>query len=358
MVQCTNQQSCQSVVRKHNGKTLITKRCKQTTACLNNMKQNLRPFGKSTQCNDDEINSVCTCCCDKDNCNKGPLDCVKEQDTKPIKAANDVTCQQQGVLPHGEASCSDENKQGSTCEFRCTSPNYSIYPSGADKNQCGANGQWSQPKPCCARPCPPFFLFDAAILHHVSDKRSYPVVQAIRINVVRDNMDINYDTGKLAGLFYNSEPVLETQYNYNEYNDKTQLIQLAVERVKPTNSEDAIVNTGRAMKYAINNMYLAEMGARDSRVPKIMVIITDSNSDDNVKEASDAAIQAGITPYIFAIEHPDWPLNRTQMIEVAGTADRTYFLAGEDANMMKFVDDLTASFCENPCDHVLHEHEK
>jgi len=82
ITQCReNQGSCQNTVRVQDGRLEIHKGCKQTEACINNMRQNgaRSVLGGLAQCSFQWSMTVCRCCCQTSNCNEGALFCLNNR---------------------------------------------------------------------------------------------------------------------------------------------------------------------------------------------------------------------------------------------------------------------------------------
>uniref|UniRef100_H2ZE23 Sushi domain-containing protein n=1 Tax=Ciona savignyi TaxID=51511 RepID=H2ZE23_CIOSA len=117
-----NQESCQTEVRTIDRGILISKRCKQGTACGNNYIQNPRPAWKPSQCSGRTPSSVCRCCCDFDECNKPEIDCLSRRspiasDEVPIQRCRPVASPRFGLK-----NCSfmgTPDSLGSVCTFTC-----------------------------------------------------------------------------------------------------------------------------------------------------------------------------------------------------------------------------------------------
>ncbi|XP_063344125.1 collagen alpha-4(VI) chain-like isoform X2 [Pelmatolapia mariae] len=71
-------------------------------------------------------------------------------------------------------------------------------------------------------------------------------------------------------------------------------------------------NTGAALHFALKNIFTEEKGSRKD-VPKVAVVITDGESQDNVKEPAIALRRAGVT--VFAVGIKD--ANKTELLEMA-----------------------------------------
>uniref|UniRef100_H2Z8I6 Uncharacterized protein n=2 Tax=Ciona savignyi TaxID=51511 RepID=H2Z8I6_CIOSA len=143
IVQCQpNEGSCQNEVRLSEGKYYtITKRCKQTEACSNNQEQNDKPAWEPTQCYPQfTMNSVCRCCCSKNECNARAMPCDKAPKCPaPVQPLN------------GQVTCSNMNFGNSTCTYECEQ-GYTLV--GSSEITCMENGfglKWASETPRCER---------------------------------------------------------------------------------------------------------------------------------------------------------------------------------------------------------------
>merc|ERR1712142_47041 len=100
----SNEQSCQTETRWEEGLLRISKRCKQTEACVNNFVQNPRAAWSPTQCTEEGGLSVCRCCCHSGLCNaEGDCDgsvvdiACPAVETIPTAAGTALSCS--GVRP-------------------------------------------------------------------------------------------------------------------------------------------------------------------------------------------------------------------------------------------------------------------
>nr|XP_039253479.1 sushi, von Willebrand factor type A, EGF and pentraxin domain-containing protein 1-like [Styela clava] len=210
-VECAGEHGgCFSEIRYHVGlipPIRITKRCKQGLACDNNEFQNDKgnhPY----QCNPRIPESICRCCCEREDCNKPELGCLPvypdcpelkiprnaERDCKydqpnigeqcvytckegfelvgePVlncmaKNAKESVwdnklprCKPKKCLPeynsliNGNVECTNRNRVGSTCTFTCKS-GYRL--EGQTKATCASSENWDNQPPRCIRiTCPP-----------------------------------------------------------------------------------------------------------------------------------------------------------------------------------------------------------
>jgi len=84
-----DQESCENTVRIHNGVKMISKGCKQTTACLNSFRKFPDSIWDESACVPGSMNDVCTCCCKGHMCNYYERACMP-QSICGLKQANVV----------------------------------------------------------------------------------------------------------------------------------------------------------------------------------------------------------------------------------------------------------------------------
>ncbi|XP_039252894.2 P-selectin-like [Styela clava] len=134
---------CGMEVRHGGQRPTVHKFCKQKNACNNIQNQNAKQAWDISQCNPKIPSSVCRCCCEHNNCNRGGLRCLDA-------AAEPEICTPTHVSPaHGGVDCSDGSKVGSVCTFRCDG---GYYISGYHFSVCELKGEvrmWSEPAPTC-----------------------------------------------------------------------------------------------------------------------------------------------------------------------------------------------------------------
>uniref|UniRef100_H2ZPN8 Sushi domain-containing protein n=1 Tax=Ciona savignyi TaxID=51511 RepID=H2ZPN8_CIOSA len=134
--------------------------------------QLLDPMNGQTICTDAIfLGSECEFTCHDNHMRVGPLysNCIELEDgsvvwDRPVPKCEPIKCPDQFPLAHGEMTCSKSNFATSRCQFRCTADNYQLYPPTTE-NHCLNTSNWDVPKPCCARPCPPFAVMDFVVVH-------------------------------------------------------------------------------------------------------------------------------------------------------------------------------------------------
>jgi len=107
------------------GLELITRRCKQEQACIQQQNQNPMPSMARAQCHKFQ-GSVCRCCCNHDNCNNNvTTSCViggkphDDDDHNPLDGY-DLVCSTEEIIAHGTAECKeDPDKFRVTCKYTC-----------------------------------------------------------------------------------------------------------------------------------------------------------------------------------------------------------------------------------------------
>nr|XP_009862474.1 matrilin-2 [Ciona intestinalis] len=338
--------SCETMVWRSGSNYHVIKQCKQRLACANNQLQNTKSSGVSTQCNNDQPNSMCTCCCHDDRCNVGDVTCTQDQ-----------TCPPQNQMPHGHITCTDRNQPGSHCTFECTDHEYDVYPAGKNRNHCLSNGSWSESPPCCARPCPPYFLADIVTLYHSSNIHAYEHMVRIAF-LSAEQTAIAGDAVKYAGLYYSGEVNMESIVHFNEYNDDKLTMQgLFMQRVIMNNTADRKVNTGAAMEFARTHMFNQSNGVR-GEVPRILMVITDENSTDDVLEPAEKLRAEGVLTYAIGLAEDGKILDRDQLMQIAGEDDHL-FNPDHDISQVGvgLINEFTVHICADPCVHALHNHE-
>ncbi|XP_039253130.2 P-selectin-like [Styela clava] len=145
-----NQDSCEMVVRYNGGWQLssqikVFKFCKQSHACAQNQLQNSKEAWAMTQCNPKYPDTVCRCCCEGDECNRGDLKCLTMEEPP--------TCFPSLPQPeNGKIHCSDGSNVGSVCTSECKR---GYYISGSSVSKCQDNKRWTYaPATCESSICP------------------------------------------------------------------------------------------------------------------------------------------------------------------------------------------------------------
>lgn len=105
---------------------------------------------------------------------------------------------------------------------------------------------------------------------------------------------------------YNDVPT--AHISLNSFRDKADILQFI--SFLPYRQGDTY--TGAALHFALKNIFTEKKGSRED-VPKVAVVITDGESQDNVKEPAIALRRAGVT--VFAVGIKD--ANKAELLEMA-----------------------------------------
>ncbi|XP_063343317.1 collagen alpha-4(VI) chain-like [Pelmatolapia mariae] len=105
---------------------------------------------------------------------------------------------------------------------------------------------------------------------------------------------------------YNNETT--AHISLNSFRDKADILQF----INFLPYRQGGTNTGAALHFTLKNIFTEEKGSRKD-VPKVAVVITGGESQDNVKEPAIALRRAGVT--VFAVGIKD--ANKTELLEMA-----------------------------------------
>ncbi|XP_067843005.1 collagen alpha-3(VI) chain-like [Heptranchias perlo] len=135
------------------------------------------------------------------------------------------------------------------------------------------------------------FLIDGSV-NVGSDNFQY--IRDFIVNFI-DNLDIGPDRFQIGVIQYSDEPV--TKFYLNTYSTKTEVLD-AVKRLQLKGGDE--INTGAAVQFLVDNHLIESAGSRASeRVPQAVVIITSSESSDDINQAELLLKQGSI--YSFTI---------------------------------------------------------
>lgn len=177
-----------------------------------------------------------------------------------------------------EMSCDSDQKEGSTCNFRCPEP-LRLPQNGSDISTC-ENGRWNQPAPvCCIRSgCAENFKLDLYLIVDASSSIGEENFQLVRrfIKSLADYFEVGQDKVRIGILSFNRK--VSRILDLKDVKNKADL-DTAVDAI-PYNGKGT--NTGRALNEAVNSAFLLENGDRPD-VTNQVVVITDGKSKDDIK---------------------------------------------------------------------------
>uniref|UniRef100_A0A4W5P3T0 Collagen alpha-1(XII) chain n=1 Tax=Hucho hucho TaxID=62062 RepID=A0A4W5P3T0_9TELE len=155
------------------------------------------------------------------------------------------------------------------------------------------------------------------------------------LEVLVNSFDVGLDKIRLSLVQYSRDP--HTEFALNTYND----IASVVKAVRTFPYRGGSTNTGKAMNYVREKIFIPTRGSRDS-VPRVMVLITDGKSSDSFKDA--ATNLRNIDVEIFAVGVKD--AVRSELEAIANTPAATHVYTVEDFDAFQRISkELTQSIC-------------
>uniref|UniRef100_A0A8C5R881 Collagen alpha-1(XII) chain n=1 Tax=Leptobrachium leishanense TaxID=445787 RepID=A0A8C5R881_9ANUR len=130
----------------------------------------------------------------------------------------------------------------------------------------------------------------------------------------------------------------QTEFKLNTYADKSQALgALATIRYKGGNTK-----TGKALKFVRDKVLTVENGMRRS-VPKVLVVVTDGRSQDDVKKSAMDIQQSGFSVFVIGVADVDY--NELRNIG-SKPSDRHVFIVDDFDAFEKIEDNLITFVCE------------
>lgn len=155
------------------------------------------------------------------------------------------------------------------------------------------------------------------------------------LEVLVNSFNVGLDKIRLSLVQYSRDP--HTEFALNTYND----ISSVVKAVRTFPYRGGSTNTGKAMNYVREKIFISTRGARTS-VPRVMVLITDGKSSDSFKDA--ATNLRNIDVEIFAVGVKDAVRSELEAIANAPAATHVYTVEDFDA-FQRISKELTQSIC-------------
>ncbi|KAM9308137.1 collagen alpha-6(VI) chain-like [Gastrophryne carolinensis] len=112
-----------------------------------------------------------------------------------------------------------------------------------------------------------------------------------------NGFDIGRDKIRIGLIQYSDEP--RTEFYLNTYEKKEDILQY----VQTLKYKGGGTKTGESLQFMLDNHFTERSGARNKDgVPQIAVVITDGQSQDNIRDPSNRVKDAGITVYAIGIK--------------------------------------------------------
>ncbi|KAM3861132.1 collagen alpha-1(XII) chain-like [Diretmus argenteus] len=155
------------------------------------------------------------------------------------------------------------------------------------------------------------------------------------LEVLVNTFDIGADKVQISLVQYSRDP--HTEFYLNTHHDLSD----AVKAVRTFPYRGGSTNTGRAMTYVREKIFLPNRGAR-TNVPRITILITDGKSSDAFKEPATRLRNADVE--IFAVGVKD--AVRSELEAIANTPAETHVYTVEDFDAFQRISkELTQSIC-------------
>lgn len=155
------------------------------------------------------------------------------------------------------------------------------------------------------------------------------------LEVLVTSFDIGPNKIQISLVQYSRDP--HTEFALNTHHD----INAVVKAVRSFPYRGGSTNTGKAMTYVRERIFVPARGARDN-VPRVMVLITDGKSSDSFKDA--ASKLRNIDVEIFAVGVKD--AVRSELEAIANPPADTHVYEVEDFDAFQRISkELTQSIC-------------
>lgn len=115
-----------------------------------------------------------------------------------------------------------------------------------------------------------------------------------------ENLDIGFDTTRVAVIQFSDDPKMEFPLNAHFSKDE---VQNAIRRLRPKGGSQVYI--GNALEYVLKNIFQRPLGSRiEEGVPQFLVLISSKKSDDEVGDSAVELKQFGVAPFTVA-RHTD-----------------------------------------------------
>uniref|UniRef100_A0A674KBI9 VWFA domain-containing protein n=1 Tax=Terrapene triunguis TaxID=2587831 RepID=A0A674KBI9_9SAUR len=133
------------------------------------------------------------------------------------------------------------------------------------------------------------------------------------MQLIVNRSDIGADKVQIGLLQFSSEP--QEEFQLNRYGSKADL-RRAISGIRQIKSGTM---TGKALTFA--SSYFDEPKGGRPRVKQYLIVITDGEAQDVVREPAETIRGKGITIYAIGVLHA----NNSQLVDIAGSQDKVFF---------------------------------
>ncbi|TRY92824.1 hypothetical protein DNTS_024890 [Danionella cerebrum] len=165
-------------------------------------------------------------------------------------------------------------------------------------------------------------------LHNFAKVRAF-------LEVLVNSFDIGPNKVQISLVQYSRDP--HTEFALNKYHDNAAM----VKAVRTFPYRGGSTNTGKAMTYVREKIFVEGRGARDN-VPRVMVLITDGKSSDSFKDPANKLRDADVE--IFAVGVKDAVRSELEAIANAPADNHVFEVEDFDA-FARISKELTTSIC-------------
>uniref|UniRef100_A0A669DE92 VWFA domain-containing protein n=1 Tax=Oreochromis niloticus TaxID=8128 RepID=A0A669DE92_ORENI len=166
------------------------------------------------------------------------------------------------------------------------------------------------------------------------DDKSFQDIRTFLRNTIQ-GFEIDPNKVQIGLVQYSDDPYPEFQLT--DHRDKNSLL-AAVENLTHRGGG---TKTGAALHFALKNIFTEEKGSRKD-VPKVAVVITDGESQDNVKEPAIALRRAGVTVFAVGIKEA----NKAELLEMASYPKSKFvFTVDSFVKLKPLKETLQATLC-------------
>uniref|UniRef100_A0A8C2CAW9 Collagen alpha-1(XII) chain n=1 Tax=Cyprinus carpio TaxID=7962 RepID=A0A8C2CAW9_CYPCA len=167
------------------------------------------------------------------------------------------------------------------------------------------------------------------------------------LEVLVNSFDIGRDKVQISLVQYSRDP--QSEFSLNKHHDNAPVLNA----VRTFPYRGGSTNTGKAMTYVREKIFIPARGARDN-VPRVMVLITDGKSSDSFKNPANKLREADVE--IFAVGVKD--AVRSELEAIANTPSDNHVFEVEDFDSFQRISkELTTSICLR-IEHELHNIKK
>ncbi|KAK3562956.1 hypothetical protein QTP86_011711 [Hemibagrus guttatus] len=145
-----------------------------------------------------------------------------------------------------------------------------------------------------------------------------------------------FDVISHEGMQYSDDA--KTEFKLNTYHDKG----MVLSAVQMVNYRGGNTKTGAALKHVVEKVFASDSGMRRN-VPKVLVVVTDGRSQDDVKKSAAKLQQSGFSVFVVGVADVDM----TELRNIGSKpSERHVFVVDDYDAFAKIQDNLITFICE------------